>query len=108
KDQGAEYVVGVDASKEIPHSFADNTSTTPKASMKRPSRWETAYRVMDVTRRGISQLQMGFADLVIEPDTSAFDFADFAAAEGIAKTGETATKTMLPEIEAAMEEIRNG
>ncbi|MGI9516556.1 MAG: patatin-like phospholipase family protein, partial [Pirellulaceae bacterium] len=42
KDQGAEYVVGVDASKEIPHSFADNTSTTPKASMKRPSRWETA------------------------------------------------------------------
>ncbi len=106
KDQGAEYVVGVDASKEIRHSFAGNTAATPKTSMKRPGRWETAYRVMDVTRRGISQLQMSFADLVIEPDTSAFDFADFAAAEAIAETGESATRRMLPEIQAAFEEMK--
>ena len=41
---------------------------------------------------------MNFADLVIEPDTSDFDFADFAAAREIAKAGEAATERMLDEI----------
>ena len=58
---------------------------------------ETAYRVMEVSRRGIAQLQMSMADVVIEPDTSAFDFADFTSAAQIAETGEMAAEKMLPD-----------
>jgi predicted acylesterase/phospholipase RssA len=103
---GTEYVVGVDVSKDIPNHFAGNFSDTPTNRMKKPSGFETAYRVMDVSRRGTSRLQMSFADLAIEPDTSAFDFADFTAAAAIAETGAAATKKMLPEISAAMNDQR--
>ena len=104
-DQGAEYVIGVDASKNIPNNFAGNFSDTPTNRMKNPSGFETAQRVMDVSRRGVSRLQMRFADQMIEPDTSAFDFADFTDAAAIAVTGEAATEKILPEIRAAFEEL---
>jgi predicted acylesterase/phospholipase RssA len=105
-ERGAEYVVGVDVSKDIPNHFAGNSSDTPTERMKKPSGFETAYRVMDVSRRGTSRLQMSLADLAIEPDTSAFDFADFTAAAAIAETGAAATKKMLPAILAEMETLK--
>jgi predicted acylesterase/phospholipase RssA len=106
EDRGAEFVVGVDVSKDIPNHFAGNFSDTPTNRMKKPNGFETAYRVMDVSRRGTSRLQMSLADLAIEPDTSAFDFADFTAAAAIAETGKTATEKMIPEIQTAIEDLR--
>ena len=105
RDLGAEYVVGVDASKDIPNNFAGNFSDTPTRQMKKPGGFETAQRVLDVSRRGISRLQMRFADHMIEPDTSAFDFADFTDAAAIAETGEFATEKMLPEVRSTIYEL---
>lgn len=107
-EKGAEYVIGVDASKQIPGHFADNFPHMTTEQMKMPGRLETAYRVMEVSRRGIAELQMRFADLIIEPDTSAFDFADFTAAKEIASTGEAAAERMLPELQASYDELMNG
>ena len=107
-DRGAEFVIGVDASKEIPNSFAGNHSGMSTQEMEEPGPFETAYRVMDVSRRGIARLQMTFADLVIEPDTSAFDFADFAAAREIALAGEAATRQVLPRIRAIYDDLMRG
>ncbi len=104
-DRGAEFVIGVDASKEIPTEFGGNSAGMRTGQMKRPGRIETAYRVMDVSRRGIAQLQMNLADIVIEPDTSAFDFADFTSAEQIAEQGEIATEKILPRILRLYEEL---
>lgn len=106
-DQGAEFVIGVDASKEIPNHFAGNFSHMKTHDMKSPGRLETAYRVMEVSRRGIAQLQMSMADVVIEPDTSAFDFADFTSAAQIAKTGEIAAEKALPEVIRSYEHLMN-
>ena len=106
-DQGAEFVVGVDASKEIPNHFAGNFSHMKTHEMHSPGRLETAYRVMEVSRRGIAQLQMSMADVVIEPDTSAFDFADFTSAAQIADAGEAAAERMLPEIQRSYEQLMN-
>ncbi len=106
-ERGAEFVLGVDASKEIPAHFAGNRSTTPLRQMKKPGRLETAYRVMEVSRRGIAELQMNQADLVIEPDTSAFDFADFTAARQIAEAGQAAAEKMMPQIRAAYDQLMN-
>jgi NTE family protein len=107
RDLGAEYVVGVDASKDIPNNFAGNFSDTPTRQMKKPGGFETTRRVLDVSRRGISRLQMRFADHMIEPDTSAFDFADFTDAAAIAETGEFATEKMLPEVRSTIYELGN-
>jgi predicted acylesterase/phospholipase RssA len=104
-DQGAEYVIGVDASKDIPNNFAGNFSDTPTNRMKKPNGFETAQRVMDVSRRGVSRLQMRFADHMIEPDTSEFDFADFTDAAAIAETGQAATQKSLPEIHTAINKL---
>jgi predicted acylesterase/phospholipase RssA len=106
-DRGAEFVIGVDASKEIPNYFAGNYWYMKTAQMKKPGQLETAYRVMEVSRRAIAQLQLTFADVVIEPDTSAFDFADFTAAAAIAEMGEAAAEQMLPEIQRAYDELMN-
>lgn len=97
-ERGAEYVIGVDVSKEIPGHFAGNYPHTRTGEMKQPSLLETAYRVMDVSRRGIAKLQMGAADDMIEPDTSAFDFADFTSAASIAETGQFAAEARLEQI----------
>ena len=94
--------------KTSPTISPGNFSDTPTERMKKPSGFETAYRVMDVSRRGTSQLQMSFADLAIEPDTSAFDFADFTAAAAIAETGEAATEKMIPELRAVMDDLKHG
>jgi NTE family protein len=107
-DRGADYVLGVDVSKEIPDHFAGNYRHMRTEQMKLPGKLETAYRVMEVSRRGITRLQMSFADLVIEPDTSAFDFADFSAAAAIAETGEAATEKALPELQRDYDELMNG
>ncbi|TWT85124.1 NTE family protein RssA [Planctomycetes bacterium CA13] len=107
-DRGAQHVIGVDVSKEIPNHFAGNYPGMATNKMIKPGNVETAYRIMEVSRRGITQLQMSFADHVIEPDTSAFDFADFTSAAGIAETGEVAAETMLPDIQAAYNELMNG
>ena len=107
-ERGAHYVIGVDASKRIPRHFADNFSDMTTDQMTMPGKLETAYRAMEVSRRGIAELQMRFADLMIEPDTSAFDFADFTAAEEIAVQGAVAAEKMLPEIRVAYDELMTG
>ena len=104
---GAEYVIGVDASKQIPMHFAGNYSYMSTEQMKLPGEVETAHRALEVSRRGIAQLQMTFADLMIEPDTSAFDFADFTAARQIAEAGEAAAEKVLPEIKEAYDGLMN-
>ena len=104
-DRGAQYVIGVDVSKEIPLGIGGNHAKMKTREMKKPSGIETAYRIMEVSRRGVTQLQMSFADQVIEPDTSAFDFADFTQAAGIAETGERATEERLPDIWAAYKDL---
>jgi predicted acylesterase/phospholipase RssA/CRP-like cAMP-binding protein len=104
-DRGAEFVIGVDASKEIPNTFAGNRQGMKTSQMKKPGRVETAARVMDVSRRGIARLQMTFADVVIEPDTSAFDFADFSAAPRIAETGVEATHKVLDRIRQEYQQL---
>lgn len=107
-DRGAHHVIGVDVSKEIPNDFAGNHSGMTTNQMKKPGSIETAYRVMEVSRRGTTRLQMSFADHVIEPDTSAFDFADFGAAQGIAETGEAAAEKLLPQIQNAYQNLMTG
>lgn len=107
-DNGAQKVIGVDVSKEIPNHFAGNHSQMTTKQMRKPGNVETAHRIMEVSRRGITQLQMSFADQVIEPDTSAFDFADFTAAEAIAQTGEAAAERVLPDIQKMYDELVAG
>ncbi len=97
-ERGTEYVIGVDVSKEIPNHFAGNNPHTKTGQMKKPGLFETASRVMDVSRRGIAKLQLGSADDVIEPDTSAFDFADFTSAASIAETGQRSAEEKLEQI----------
>ena len=43
---------------------------------------------------------------MITPDTSAFEFADFARADELADVGEAAAEAMLPQLTQMLRELR--
>ena len=91
-ERGANLVVGVDVVAKLPSRFGDNTRDTPTEKMRHPGPIETVLRVNEVQDYGIGALRTSVVDLLIAPDTSAFDFSDFGSAAGLADAGEAAAE----------------
>ncbi len=97
-ERGAELVVGVDVVAKLPQRFAGNVATTPARALKRASAVATLLRVTEVQAYGMTAVRSGTVDLMIRPDTSAFDFSDFSSARQLAETGEIAAEEALPQL----------
>ena len=89
-ERGADLVVGVDVVAKLPRRFGNNEPNTPTHKMRHPGPIETVLRVNEVQDYGISALRTAAVDLLIAPDTSAFDFSDFSRANELADAGEAA------------------
>ena len=74
----------------------------PTARMRRAGPLETLFRVNEVQAYGITALRSGAIDVMITPDTSAFEFADFHRADELAEVGEAAAEAMLPQLTQIM------
>ena len=83
-NQGATFIVAVDVSAKIGHSFVGNTPETPTEEMNIPNMFQTLGRVRAAQDRNIRKMGAGDADLTIEPDVSAFQLTDFQNASAIA------------------------
>lgn len=97
-DAGAQVVLGVDVVSKLPQQFAGNTPQTPTEDMRPPSMMETLLRAMDVRSYGLSDVRNQQVDVVIRPDTSAFEFADFTQGARLADAGEAAAEEAIPRI----------
>jgi NTE family protein len=95
---GAQVVIGVDVVSKLPQQFAGNTPQTPTEDMRPPSMMETLLRAMDVRSYGLSDVHNDHVDVVIRPDTSAFEFADFTQGARLAEVGEAAAEEAIPRI----------
>jgi predicted acylesterase/phospholipase RssA len=76
--------------------FAGLTPGRPTAT--RPGSIETIFRVLEVLSCTTQARQARSADLVLEPDTSAFKFADFDRTRALADAGEQAAEEALPQL----------
>jgi len=100
-ERGADFVVGIDVVAKLPPDFGGPTG------LKRPGILETLLRVTEVQAFGNSALRGNSIDLLITPDTSAWQFADFSRAKELAAAGERAAQEALPQLKQLLLELEN-
>jgi NTE family protein len=98
-DRGADLVVGIDVVAKLPPGFGG-----PGGS-KRPRILETLLRVTEVQAFGSSALKANSIDLLITPDTSAYEFADFSRAKELGEIGEKAAEEVLPQLKSLLAQL---
>jgi predicted acylesterase/phospholipase RssA/CRP-like cAMP-binding protein len=103
--RGASFVVGVDVVAELPRRFGKNQPDTPTERMQPASLMETVLRVTDVQAYGLTSLRTDAVDLMIRPDTTQFEFADFTRADELAEVGRAAALEVLPTLKQALEDL---
>jgi len=106
-ERGASLVVAIDVASRMPARYGRNEPTTPTNKMRRAGPLETLFRVNEVQAYGITALRSSKADLLITPDTSAFDFADFSRAYELADAGEAAAEASIPQLRQLLSDLRN-
>jgi NTE family protein len=100
-ERGADFVVGIDVVAKLPADFARTSQR------KRPSILETLLRVTEVQAFGTTALRATSFDLLIAPDTSAYDFADFSRASELAEAGERAVHEVLPQLKQLLAQLES-
>lgn len=98
-DRGADFVVGIDVVAKLPTGFERSRRG------KRPGILETLLRVTEVQAAGTTALRATSFDLLITPDTSAYEFADFSRAAELAETGEQAVQEVLPHLKQLLSQL---
>lgn len=104
-EQGADLVVGVNVVARLKHVFAGMRPDDPTPLRRRPGYMETLLRVTEVQGHGINAIRTGSVDLLVEPDTSHFEFADFTKAVGLAEVGQEAMEKALPQIQQMVSDL---
>lgn len=105
--RGANIAVGVDLVSNLPQTFAGNVPTTPTRRMRRAGLLETLLRMMDVQANSLTKMRVHLLDLMITPDTAAFEFADFSKGLELADVGEAAAMEVLPQLKQLVVEMEN-
>lgn len=98
-ERGADFVVGIDVVAKLPADFAG------RSARKRPGILETLLRVTEVQAFGTTALRSTAFDLLITPDASAYQFADFSRAAELAETGEQAVHEILPQLKQMLAQL---
>jgi NTE family protein len=106
-ERGADLIVGVDVAWKLPKNFAGNTPQTPTGRMRRAPLLETLVRVDEVQMAELSSLRESAVDLMIAPDASAFEFADFSKARELADVGEAAAQEVIPQLKQMIADLES-
>lgn len=105
-ERGASFVIGIDVATRMPTRYGRNEPGMSTDRMRRAGPLETLFRVNEVQAYGITALRTGAVDVMITPDTSSFEFADFASARELADVGDAAAEAILPQLTQMLRELR--
>jgi NTE family protein len=97
-ERGADFVVGIDIVARLRGNFAGNAPDTPTAKMRPVGPLQALFRIAEIQAFHMTALRNHAVDLLITPDTTDFDFADFSRANEIADAGEAAAQELLPRL----------
>jgi predicted acylesterase/phospholipase RssA len=104
-DRGADLIVGVSVSGTIRQEFAGNRPGMISGRMKRPSTLQTFFRVLETQDHALKAIDARSADLLIEPDTTSFDFADFTRTPELADVGDAAADSVMPRLREMVRDV---
>lgn len=103
-EHGADLVIGVNVVARLKHAFAGMRPGDPTTG-RRPGRMETLLRVTEVQGHGINAIRTDAVDLLVEPETAPFEFADFTKAAPLADAGYEAMAKAIPQIEQLVRDL---
>jgi predicted acylesterase/phospholipase RssA/CRP-like cAMP-binding protein len=105
RDRAADLVVGVDVALKLKPAYGPNDAATPAGRMRYPGLMATLLRVMEVQQYGLVSARGGALDLLVAPDTSAFEFTDFARVDRIAELGEAEAEKAVPAVKRLLADL---
>lgn len=79
-------------------TFAQNRADTPLSEMHTPSTVQTLLRSHLVQSHHLHSIGVNPADVMIEPDVTAFEMSDFTRTAELAVVGERSVQAALPRI----------
>ena len=103
--QGCNFVIAVSVTAKIERQFGDNTPDTPTLRMRTPSLLKTVFRSLHVQNHNLNAIGVKSADVVIEPDVTGFDLAEFLRAKELAVVGEQAALGQIPKIQQLLSRL---
>ncbi len=95
---GCNFVIAVSVTAKMETKFCDITPEKPKQSGAMPGIVPTLLRSLLVQNHSLNAMGVQPADVVIEPDVTAFDLTEFMRAKELAAIGEAATLEQVPKI----------
>jgi predicted acylesterase/phospholipase RssA/CRP-like cAMP-binding protein len=95
---GCNLVIAVSVTAKLEKQFCDLTPESKGPAAKRPSVVQTLLRSLVVQNHNLNALGVQPADVVIEPDVTGFDLAEFVRAKELAAIGEAAALEQIPTI----------
>lgn len=104
-DQNVDFVVGVDVSSRVRNEFAGNRPNTPTGKMKNAGVLDTLFRIFESQAHNMSKFRNRAVDFWINPDTSGFGLAEFHRTAEIAAAGESAARSILPELKHRLADV---
>ena len=87
------------------HEFGSNRPDTPTKHMKSPSVLQTILRSYLVQSVNMNSFGIEPADVVVEPDVTQFDLAEFSRTDELAAIGETSALEAIPEINKLLAQL---
>jgi NTE family protein len=100
--KGCNFIIAVSVTSKMEHEFANNRPNTPTGDMKSPWLIQTILRSYVVQSSNMHSVGVQPADVVISPDVTQFDLAEFMRTDELAAVGE---KTTLKEVSHIKEEL---
>jgi predicted acylesterase/phospholipase RssA/CRP-like cAMP-binding protein len=102
---GCNFVIAISVTAKMGREFARNRPDTPISKMRPASVIQTMLRSFLVQSTNINALGVQPANIVIEPDVSAFELTAFSRTDELAAVGEAATLSSIDEIKALLHRL---
>ncbi|HSQ55045.1 MAG TPA: patatin-like phospholipase family protein, partial [Gemmata sp.] len=96
--QGCNFVIAVSVTEKMEQEFCDITPGSAAPARRKPGMVQTLLRSLVVQNRNMNAVGVQPADVVIEPDVTAFALTAFTRAKEMAAVGEAATLEQIPRI----------
>lgn len=96
---GCNFVIAVSVTAKMEKEFCDISPGKPTPSAARPGVVHTLLRSLLVQNYCLNAFGVQPADVVIEPDVTGFDLAEFMRAKELAAVGEAAALPQIPRIQ---------
>ena len=102
---GCNFVIAVSVTAHLESEFAKNRLDTPTSKMRSPSTLQTMLRSYLVQSVNMNSVGVQPADVVIEPDVTTVEIADFEKTKELAAIGEQAAIEAMPKIKSGLRQL---